>query len=30
MKDNIYAGNASEDYKKAYEDLENIFFYENV
>lgn len=27
MKNNVYYGNASEEYKKIYEDLDKIFFY---
>ena len=27
MQHNVYSGNASEEYKKIYEDLDKIFFY---
>lgn len=27
MENNVYYGNASEEYKKIYEDLDKIFFY---
>ena len=27
MKNNVYYGNASEEYKKIYEDLDKIFFH---
>lgn len=27
MRHNVYSGNASEEYKKIYEDLDKIFFY---
>ena len=27
MKNNVYYGNVSEEYKKIYEDLDKIFFY---